>query len=334
MKTGVAYHDVRNLNHAREDLRDMVEHNCNFVVHTFSETDLSFYTRTMKDIVQASKDLGLEVYIDPWAVGGVFGGEALSRFVAENLDDRQILADGKSVPAACMNSSNFRAFMKLWIETAADLGSDIAFWDEPHFYMKDWMAGAPEDKWACRCPTCRKLFEERRGRPMPNEMDAEVVAFREATVVNFFSELGEYAKQCGMKNALCVLPEEDASRGVSNWEALASIPSLDIFGTDPYWAIWGHPLEPYVRDKARKAKALCDKYGRETQMWVLAFLIQEGREDEVMRAAEIFYEEGVRNIAAWSYDGGGWTYTRSENAEKVWENVGKVFGKLQRQASH
>ena len=63
-------------------------------------------------------------------------------------------------------------------------------------------------------------------------------------------------------------------------------------------------------------------------MWVLAFLIQEGREDEVIRAAEIFYEEGVRNIAAWSYGGGGWTYARSVNAAKVWENLGQVFGRL------
>lgn len=330
MKTGVAYHDVRNLNHVREDLKDMVEHHCNFVVHTFSETDLSFYTRVMKDIVQASKDLGLEVYIDPWGVGGIFGGEALSRFIAENLDDRQVLTDGKSAPAACMNSSNFRSFMRLWVETAADLGSDIVFWDEPHFYMVDWFVeGAVTEHWACCCPACRKLFEERHGRPMPKEMDADVAAFREATIVDFFSELGEYAKKCGMKNALCVLPDEDSLRGVSNWESLVSIPSLDIFGTDPYWAVRGLPLEPYVRDKTRKARALCEKYGRELQMWVLAFLIQDGREDEVTRAAEIFYEEGVRNIAAWSYDGGGWTYTRSENAEKVWENLGKVFAKLQ-----
>jgi hypothetical protein len=47
-----------------------------------------------------------------------------------------------------------------------------------------------------------------------------------------------------------------------------------------------------------------------------------------MRAAEIFHEEGVRNITAWSCCGGGWTYARSQNPEKVWENLGKVFGRL------
>jgi hypothetical protein len=39
-------------------------------------------------------------------------------------------------------------------------------------------------------------------------------------------------------------------------------------------------------------------------------------------------EEGARNIAAWSYGGGGWTYARSQNPEKVWENLGRVFGRL------
>ena len=32
-------------------LEDIVAHHCNFVVHTFSEADLAFYTRTMKEIV-------------------------------------------------------------------------------------------------------------------------------------------------------------------------------------------------------------------------------------------------------------------------------------------
>ncbi len=329
MKTGVAYHDVRNPRHVKRDLEDMVAHHCNFVVHTFSEADLSFYTRAMKDIVAISKDLGLEVYIDPWGVGGVFGGEAFSRFVGESLEDRQVLANGVSVPAACMNSARFRSFMKLWVETAADIGSDIVFWDEPHFYMVDWyMEGVKAEQWACCCETCRKMYAEKYGEPLPVELTAEVIEFREKTVVSFFSEMGEHAKACGMKNALCVLPEEDARRGVSNWEALASLPSIDIFGSDPYWALRGLALEPYVRDVTRKAKALCEKYGRELQMWVLAFLIPHGREDEVTRAAEIFYEEGVRNIAAWSYGGGGWMLVRSEDADKVWENLGSVFGKL------
>jgi len=172
------------------------------------------------------------------------------------------------------------------------------------------------------------MFEQRYGRPMSQELDRDVIGFREQTVVDFFTYVCDYAKQCGLKNALCVLPEEDSLHGVTGWNALAAIPSLDIFGTDPYWAIHGMPLESYVREKTRAAKALCARYGKELQMWVQAFLIQEGREDEVMQAAEILYEEGARNIAAWSYRGGGWMCVRSDNGEKVWDNLGKIFGRL------
>jgi sugar phosphate isomerase/epimerase len=326
LKTGVAYHDVRNVRHAREDLQDMLAHHCNFVVHTLSETDLSFYMQTMKEIVRISKDLGMETYIDPWGVGRIFGGEALSAFVGNTIDARQILANDKSVPAACMNSPEFRSFMRLWTEAAADTGADVAFWDEPHFYTGDWVGG--QRSWACRCPACQKIFKDKYGRPMPREMDGDVVRFREQTVVDFFKELCDHARACGMKNALCVLPEQDAAHGTTGWEALAAIPSLDIFGTDPYWAINGKPLESYCREKTREAKTLCEKYGRELQMWVQAFLIQEGKEDEVMQAAEFLYDEGARNIAAWSYGGGGWMIVRSDNADKVWSNLGKVFEKL------
>ena len=87
--------------------------------------------------------------------------------------------------------------MKVWIETAAELGSDIVFWDEPHFYMVDWFVeGAKADHWACCCPTCRNLYEEKYGHPMPDEMNDEVIEFREGTIVNFFSELGDHVKTC------------------------------------------------------------------------------------------------------------------------------------------
>ncbi len=328
LKTGVAYHDVRDLRHVREDLQDMLAHHCNFIVHTFSEADLSFYTRTMKEIVQLSKDLGLEVYIDPWGVGGIFGGEALSAFIGKSLDARQLNAAGESVPAACMNNPKFRSFMKIWIETAADIGSDVTFWDEPHFYTDDWYGSGITSSWACRCSECQKLYEQKNGRAMPQKLNEDVIAFREQTVVDFLTFACDYAKECGLRNALCVLPHEDTTFGTAGWDAFAAIRSLDIFGTDPYWAVSGLPLESYVRNKTRAAKDLCAKYGKELQMWVQAFLIQEGREDEVMQAAEIIYEEGTRNIAAWSYLGGGWMMVRSDNGEKVWENLGRVFGKL------
>ena len=55
LKTGVSYFGSRIQRHVREDMRDIREHNCNFVVHTFSETDLEFYKDTMKEFNISSK---------------------------------------------------------------------------------------------------------------------------------------------------------------------------------------------------------------------------------------------------------------------------------------
>ena len=84
IKTGVSYFGNRILRHVREDMEDIRAHNCDFVVHTVSEEDMAFYKGTMKDIVAVSRDAGLEVYLDPWAVGGIFGGETYSKFIQRN----------------------------------------------------------------------------------------------------------------------------------------------------------------------------------------------------------------------------------------------------------
>ena len=135
MKTGIAYFQNRDPRHFERDLDDMVEHGCNFVVHTYSELDMAYYNQAMEKIIAMTKDRGLEVYLDPWGFGGVYGGETFSRFVAENLDARQVARDGRSLPAACPNQPAFRELQQLWIRRAADLGADVCFWDEPHYHF-------------------------------------------------------------------------------------------------------------------------------------------------------------------------------------------------------
>ena len=82
MKTGFSYFGVRRLPHVRTDLALMREEGSTQVLHTWSEEDLSYYRDTMGDIVRASHEAGLHVYVNSWAVGRVFGGEANSELVA------------------------------------------------------------------------------------------------------------------------------------------------------------------------------------------------------------------------------------------------------------
>jgi hypothetical protein len=329
MKTGVAYFETRNLRHVKEDLADMVAHNCTFVVHTMSEYDLNFNTLVMKDIVSLSHDMGLEVYINPWGVGRVFGGpEPYSHWIAERPDQCQKMNDGSHAPIACLVSRPFRDYVKYWIDQAAATGADVVFWDEPHYYYTHEMlfGGAGRDRWACACDRCRALFREQYGRDFPPSMDDDVIRFRDEAVLDLFSEITAYAAGHGMKNAVCVLPDENPLVGLSTWDGLAEIESLDIFGTDPYWMVFDRPLDQYVRATARRVMEICDRTGKEAQLWVQAFLIWKDREEEVARAVEIMAEEGITNIAAWAYLGSAYWNHKCQDHEKVWEILGRAFG--------
>ncbi len=331
MKTGVAYFETRNPKHVLHDLKDMADKNCSFVVHTYSEYDLNFNSIVMQEVVGLSKDVGLEVYINPWGLGRVFGGpEPYSHYVAEHPDQCQRTIDGRHAPIICMNSAPFRDYMKFWIDSAAQTGAEIVFWDEPHFHFTlDAMTGEGEGKtWACACETCKTLFKERFNREMPNVMDEEVIRFRDDTITEMLTELTDYVKERGMKNAVCVLPEENPITGISNWELLAKIPSVDIFGTDPYWMIFNKPLEEYVRGATRRVMDICGETGKEAQMWVQAFMIFEGREEEVRTAVRIMAEEGCKNIAAWAYNGFAFMNHKCQDHEKVWRILGEAFGEV------
>jgi hypothetical protein len=331
MKTGVAYFETRNPRHVLYDIKDMVAKNCNFVVHTYSEYDLNFNSLVMREIVRLSQEEGLEAYINPWGLGRVFGGpEPYSHYVAEHPDQCQRTADGRHAPIICMNSGPFREYMKFWIDSAAQTGAEVVFWDEPHFYFSlDAMTGKGKaNEWACACDRCKILFRERFKREMPEMMDEDVIRFRDETIVDMLGEFTDYVKERGMKNAICVLPEEDPITGVSNWELLAELKSVDIFGTDPYWMIFNKPLEEYVRGATRRVMEICREKKKEAQMWVQAFMILEGREEEVGRAVRIMAEEGCENIAAWAYNGFAFMNHKCQDHEKVWKILGEAFGEV------
>ena len=125
-----------------------------------------------------------------------------------------------------------------------------------------------------------------------------------------------------------MLPEENPLTGISSWERVAAIPSISVFGTDPYWQLFGRPMDGFVSGACHRVLELCRRHGKEAQIWVQAFLIPAGREEEVGRAAELAAEAGVKNIAAWAYLGSAFWNHKCEDHEKVWDVLGKSFGKI------
>ena len=331
-RTGISYFGNRNPRHFVVDLEEILNHNCNFILHTFSENDQLFYKQTMAELIQLSKDAGLQVYVDPWGVGRIFGGEATSDFAFKNRDVCQLLSTGEYAPAACMNNPRVRDFMKKWIDDAVEIGADVLFWDEPHFFI-DWdnIKAERPPRWACWCAYCKEKFQNMYGAPMPKTMGDDVQSFREAATVEFLSMLCDYTREKKVKNAVCLLPHRERKFGVTDWSRIAAIESLDIFGTDPYWVFFNKNIGEFVGGLSREIVMLSKQYKKEAQIWIQNYKIPNGREDEIREAIAVAYAEGVRNLAAWSFYGTAYmSYIKSDDPQKVWDTLGEVYGQLVR----
>ncbi|HET8944165.1 MAG TPA: hypothetical protein VFO59_05230, partial [Dehalococcoidia bacterium] len=117
--------------------------------------------------------------------------------------------------------------------------------------------------------------------------------------------------------------------GVGDFERAAAIPDLDIFGSDPYWYLFGTPAEPFMRKYGELTVEAARKHNRDVQFWVQAFSVPEGREEELRAGLRVAEELGATHVAAWSYDA-----TRSMSkiacprADDVWRIIGEEFRRL------
>lgn len=358
IETGVSYFSSRDLRHVRQDLAEMVHSGCSYVVHCFTETDLLYYQGTMQQVIAATRDAGLEAWLDPWGVAAIFSGETLSRFTADKPETLQVLSDGRRAPAACPNNPETRRFLFDWVRAAAEAGGRVALWDEPHFYVPLWR-GDLSGAWACHCAHCGDRFRQSAGGELPKRMDDRVRAFREASLIELLTELSAEANRLGMRNAIALLPMDPEavglndlaarlderwrrragpdpaddnprrSTGIHDWDAVAAIQHLDIFGTDPYWLLFGSTPEPFMAAFARRGADVARRHGRELQLWVQAFGVPEGREEEIAEGLRIAAHERATHLAAWSFRATeSMSSIRPARPDVVWDVVGRAFREL------
>jgi hypothetical protein len=333
MDTGVAYFGNRMLRHVEADLEDIAAHDCTYVVHTFSEEDQLYYTGTMKAVVRATQNLGMQAWIDPWGVGGLFAGEALSLYAARFPNHQQVLSTGAPVPAVCPNWPEFRAWLRTWVDAALEIGADVLLWDEPHFAIPGWYGWykGPSDAWACRCAACQYLYRQRFGEELPLVFDAGVRTFRQERLLDFLADMTGYAAAQGATNTLCVLPFEDDAKHGLPWRTAVSLPDVHVFGADPYWISTNLTPEEYVGQKTARVVETCHYVGKPAMIWVQAFNIPEGRELEVATAIEVAASGGADYIAAWGYNGcGHMSSIASARPDLVWETIGRAYRQLVR----
>lgn len=106
----------------KRDTREMTNIGFTNVVLCVTESDLLDKRRKayLNNAVSHMKESGLEVWADPWAVGGVFGGEGRSYF-AERGEERR------------PDNPRLEALVDDFLGTVKEIGVDTVFWDEPEF---------------------------------------------------------------------------------------------------------------------------------------------------------------------------------------------------------
>lgn len=321
IETGVAYFDARARRHWEGDLDDMAASGFTYVVHCISEFDLRWQKESVRRLIAATRERGMRVWLDPWGVGEVFGGEPFSRFGAFHPEARQIRSDGAATSHACLNQPAFRDFVRAWVDDVADLGGDTIFWDEP-----TWKIDARSGTWCCRCDRCRALFRERTGAEMPVELTSEVREFHEWSIAELLGDACEHAHARGFRNAICIMPPEASNPGFTDWDVAASICGLDIFGTDPYWYSFKGEAAEYVSRHTRRTVEVADRHGLDHHVWIQAFEVPSGREEEIAVAIDAAVGAGARNLAVWSYDGcSAMSTCECEHPELAWDVVRRSF---------
>jgi N-acetylmuramic acid 6-phosphate etherase len=316
-RAGCSYFGVRILRHVVRDLEDIAARGYTGVLHTFSENDLAYYRGTMKQIVEASHAVGLEVQVGPWGVGRTFGGEAESRFVTMRPDACQLLDDGRRVAAGCLNNPDYRAYCREWADAALELGADRVFWDEPHWTQPVHVGVDDPERWACACDVCRERF----GGPM-DSLTPEVQLFREASLVDFLREMTAHVAGRGGRSTVCLLPLVEGPHGIGDWDAVASLPGLTTLATDPYWKSFGEPAVPFVARFARLVAETAKRNGVEPQLWVPSFGLTRDDIPELEAAVSAARGAGVEDVWTWGYEAcAHMTSLATPDAPLVWEAV-------------
>lgn len=329
LKLGVAYHSNRLFSHVEADMKELVESGFNLVCHMFTHTDWVRCPSVMKDIFAMSEGLGLEVWVDNWGLNGAPGDPSF--FLNYHPTEGQILSDGSVHPRVCLNSEAFIAWTKEWIDKVYECGGRQIFWDEPALLAKE--------TFACACPRCQKLYEERYGKKMPRFHDESVAEFQLSTILNYFTQVTAYVREKGMKNLVCVMPGRHNGICVQNTALLFEHCSFDNVGTDPYCISIKKPngkshteAYSYVYNHTKDCLAITEGLGLDHNLWIQAYNIPAGDEEKIVTMADAAYEAGARTILFWGHHGCEGNEYRSEHPLKSWASTkGAVAHLLRRE---
>src|SRR5690625_7532882 len=114
--------------------------------------------------------------------------------------------------------------------------------------------------------------------PMPYIWSNKISIFQKESMVRFIKEVSEYSKEKGCKNIICFFPNRKKLEVPAEWEAVASLDSIDIFATDPYWVGSDFSHDQLVEFYVDEAVQIGKKTGKEVQLYIQNFRIPKEEE--------------------------------------------------------
>jgi hypothetical protein len=326
-RLGVSYFGNRYPHHAGQDLRSMASSGASFVVHVMSEADLRWNPGTMADLVKTGKGYGLQQWLTPWAVGGVFGGETASYAVGEHPEACQRDSDGRHLPALCPRQPVFHSLMEEWIDAAAAAGAEVVQWDELHLALSYRGDSLP---WACRCNACQEAYETRFGEQMPTTATPEVRAFLDDLISETLTWLVDAAGARGLQSSIVFLANEGYNP--AQWRAAAFLPGVRYLGTTAFWLFYGisrDDMGAYLSLWSERMLAATAGTRAEPLGWVQAFDVPAGREAEIEQAVATLVDSGVTTIAVWSFLACvAMSGLAPDDPDAAWAAVERAFAKI------
>jgi len=325
MKVGISYFGNRILDSVAIHLKEIKDLGCEYILHTYSESDIKFYSRTMKEIIALSQNMGFEVHVSAFGLGGVFGGEAFSRFLLDNPNAWQILCNGERISMACINQPAFRTFINKWIETVYDSGADLIAWDQP--FTPTYEDKSKNFLWGCCCQFCQKKYKEIYDEKMPLELNENIQDFRRRNLIEFIDYITKSAKKLGLKNSICLAPEATMNMMLLDWKDIGSLKAIDMLNTDLFWYAFKHNFKEMAFVLVQRLKKAVKEFeDKKLQIYLQGFKIPAGRENEIVEAAKYVRLQGLDLMGIWSFRGAEYiSMLRSDNPEQAWKDIKRAI---------
>ncbi len=282
MRLGVAYPGSSRLDSARRDLDAIAAAGVSSVLLGVSEDDVLEEPGRLASLVAAVRERGLEPFVSPRGVLGLFGGGGTSFGVARDPSIRQRLTDGTGVPAACPNNPRTGAWLERWLVAVLTSRPDGLAWLEPRLWvpLRDPWNAARRDAWACACDACVEAWALGRhdapGGALPDAFTPEVRAFRRRSLVGLLEPPLALVDRAGFRNIVSVAPAGGDDPEALPLGEIASIPYVHGLGTEPCADVDATAVDRAAFWAARVAKAARGRSMR-THLRVRADRVAAGR---------------------------------------------------------